>query len=146
MLKALSQALKGDPGPQPNSKLLAQLPGLMVPLGLEAFLSGELYLFSRAAVRNDHQPSGLQQDKVILPQCCGQNSKIKVLAGLVAPGGSESLFHAFLPAAGDLTGSHILPISVIIITCFPTLHPCVLPFSISSKLSDGCRAQSHLGQ
>ena len=42
MLKALSQALKSDPGPGPTSELPAQLPGLMVPLGLEAFLSGEL--------------------------------------------------------------------------------------------------------
>lgn len=38
MLKALSQAL----GQRLTSELPAQLPGLMVPLGLEAFLSGEL--------------------------------------------------------------------------------------------------------
>lgn len=41
MLKALSQAPKGDPGPEPTSELPAQLPGLMVPLGLETFILGD---------------------------------------------------------------------------------------------------------
>lgn len=36
MLKALSQAPKGDLGPEPTSELPAQLPGLMVPLGSES--------------------------------------------------------------------------------------------------------------
>lgn len=45
MLEALSQALKGDPGPGPTSELSTQLPGLMVPLGLEVFLSWEPHCF-----------------------------------------------------------------------------------------------------
>lgn len=45
MLKALSQALKGDPGPGPTSELPTQLPGLMVPLGLEVSLFWVLYCF-----------------------------------------------------------------------------------------------------
>lgn len=68
MLKALSQALRGDPGPRPTSELCPQRPGLKVPLDLEAFLSGELYLFPQTAVTNDHNPGGLQQREFILSQ------------------------------------------------------------------------------
>lgn len=45
MQKALSQALEGDPEPGPTSELPSQLPGLRVPLGLEAFCPGSCIYF-----------------------------------------------------------------------------------------------------
>lgn len=68
MLRALSQALKGDPGPRPASELPTRLPGLMVPLGLAAFLFGELSSSPGAAVTTDRKPDDLQQQKCVLPR------------------------------------------------------------------------------
>lgn len=70
-LRALSQALKGGPGPRPTSELSTQLSGLVVPLEREAFLSWELYLFPRAAMTNDHIPAGFQQQAFIPSQFWG---------------------------------------------------------------------------
>lgn len=92
MQKALSQAREIDPAPGPTSELPSQLPGLRVPLGLEAFLSGELYLFPRAAVGNYHKPGGLWQQKSFAHSAGAQNSPITGSAGSVLPeAGRQSL-------------------------------------------------------
>lgn len=137
MQKALSQALEGDPAPGPTSRLLSQLPGPRVPLGLEIFLSGELYLFPRAAVGNYHKPGGLQQQKSFSHSSGAQNSPITVLAGSAPSGGWEAEpVRAFLAAAGRhqrssvSLGLQLHPSSLCFHhhTTFPSQQLCIFSF------------------